>query len=127
MEGSLRVVGSASSSCVGLVTALLTPSLVWVSVPLLQPNLPWRRCSAAARPPACLPAALSLYGRREAAGSLSSRGRLECGQASEAERHDSSEGDACVCVCVVAKQQRAFCMEVKRKREHERGFYRHRR
>lgn len=55
MEGSLRVVGSASSSCVGLVTALLTPSLVWVSVPLLQPNLPWRRCSAAARPPACLP------------------------------------------------------------------------
>ena len=86
------VIVSAWSSCIHLVTALRRVSLVWVSEPLLQLNLPCHYCSRAAR----LPAALSLDGRCEAASSVSSQGWLKCGRASEAECHHSSKGDVCV-------------------------------
>ena len=101
MLAGSRVIVSAWSSRIRLVTALRRVSLVWVSVPLLQLNLPCHYCSRAACLPACLPAALSLDGRCEAASSVSSQGWLKCGQVSEAECHDSSKGNVCVPVCVL--------------------------
>lgn len=96
LSGSCMIV-SAWSFCVRLVIALRRVSLVWVSVPLLQLNLPCHYCSGAA----CLPAALSLDGRCEAASSVSSQGWLKCGRAWGAEFHDSNK--ACF-ICMYMKQ-----------------------
>lgn len=52
VSGSCVVV-SAWSSCIRLVTALRRVSLVWMSVPLLQLNLPCHYCSRAACLPHC--------------------------------------------------------------------------
>lgn len=54
LSGSCVIV-SAWCSCIRLVTALRRVSLVCVSVPLLQLNLPCHYCSRAACLPACLP------------------------------------------------------------------------